>query len=548
MQITLRDYQQETINAIFQYYFEGNDGNVIAALPTGVGKSLCIAGFIHQTLTYWPNQRFLLLSHVKNIIEQDQKAILSLWPNAPLGIYSAGLNQKETAFPIIIGGVASVVNNIEALGCRDIVIIDEVHMVSPDENTMYQKIIKKLIEINTNLKVIGYSATPYRIGQGLITQGDLFHDIVIDLTSMKPFNRFVEEGYVCPLIPKRTETEIDTANIKIMNGDFASKQLDEATEKVLYKALQEAMYYGQNRNCWLVFCSGIKPSEHAAEILQSFGIPAAAIHSKLSDAECDKRYEAFRKGELRAIVGNNKFCVGFDFPPIDFCIMLRSTMSTALWIQMLGRLTRPYNFNNPQQYVEGFNYVKENALVLDFAGNTKRLGPINDPVLPRKKGDKTGDAPIKICENCGIYNHASARYCGGKPYVSNEGCGFEFIFQTKIKTTAGTEELIRGDLIQPVIETFDVTRVIYHKHTKIGSEPSIKVSYYCGLARFTEYVCVQHKGFARTKAKNWWMQRHSIELPLTTDEALCYISQLRIPKKIKVRTDLQFPEILGVEW
>jgi len=545
-ELQLRDYQEETIQAIFDYYNQGNNGNVIAALPTGTGKSLVIAGFIYKVFQRWPLQRFIVLSHVEKILTQDYKAIKSMWPEAPVGLFSAGLNSRDIANSIIVGGVASVVNSIELFGFRDIVIVDEVHLVSPDEDTMYRKIIAGLTEINPNLKVIGTSATPYRLGQGLLTDGDLFDDIVIDLTKVDCFNRFIAEGYLSPLIPKRTNVEIDVSNVKLLKGDFATKQLDDATEKVIYEALKEAIQYGYNRNCWMVFCSGIKTSEHAAEILQSFGIPAAAIHSKLTKAECDKRFAAFECGELRAICGNEKFTTGYDFPPIDFCIMLRSTMSPGKWVQMLGRLTRPYDFTNPQQYIKGFEYIKQNALVMDFAGNTKRIGPINDPIIPRKKGEKVGDAPVKICEVCGVYQHASARWCGGKPFPTNEGCGAEFIFKTKITKTAGTDELIRGDLQD--IQTINVSKVIYHKHVKIGSVPTIKVSYYCGLQRFTEYICLEHKGFARTRAVNWWRQRHNSEPPVTIDEALLITSQLRCPKSIKVRVDLKYPEIMGVEW
>lgn len=219
---------------------------------------------------------------------------------------------------------------------------------------------------------------------------------------------------------------------------------------------------------------------------------------------------------------------------------------------MLGRLTRPYDYNNPKQYIKGFDYTKYNALVLDFAGNCKRIGPINDPIIPRKKGDKVGEAPIKICEaihngeTCGIYNHASARYCGGKPYPSEEGCGAEFIFKTKLVAQAGTDELIRGEAA--VIETVNVDRVIYHRHSKIGSNPSIKVTYYSGLAKYNEWVCLEAKGYARTRAVQWWLARHASEPPTSTDDALLYVSQLRVPKRIRVRTDQKFAEVLGVEW
>lgn len=435
-----------------------------------------------------------------------------------------------------------------------VLITGNCHLVSLKDDAMYNQVIAHFTALNPYLKVTGLTATDYRMQQGRLTEGKgaLFTDVCFNLTGRDSFCRFIAEGRLAPLVPKETRIEVDTSNIKIMNGDFAKTQLDNEVEKILFAAIQETVEKAQDRHCWLVFCSGIKTSEHAAEMLNSFGIAAAAIHSKLTDEECDKRFAAFKRGELRAICGNNKFTTGFDFPPIDLIVMLRSTMSPGLWVQMLGRGTRVYDFRNPQQYKVGFNYVKTNTLVLDFAGNCRRLGPINDPVIPKKKGDKTGDAPIKICEHvengikCGIYNHASARYCGGKPYASEEGCGAEFTFKTKLTRTAGTDELIAGEA--QVIETVPVTRVIYNRHIKIGSAPSIKVSYYNGLKRYCEWVTLEAKGYAKNRAVSWWRQRHSAEPPSTTDEALLYISQLRVPTKIRVMKKGEYFEVLGPEW
>ena len=549
----LYDYQLEALFAVITY-FEENNGNPLICLPTATGKSFVNAAIALYVLATYPNQKILFLTHVKNLIEQNLEKVLQLWPNAPAGVFSAGLNQRDTAHPLLFAGIASIVKNLELFYWFDLIVIDEAHLVSLNEDSMYQTTIAYFASINPNIKVIGLTATEYRMQQGRLTEGKgaVFTDTCIDLTKPAPFRRFIAEGRLAPLIPTQTRIEVDTSGIKIMNGDFANNQLNEATEKILYEALKETCEKAWNRNCWVVFCSGIKPSEHAAEILNSFGIPTAAIHSKLSDEECDKRFAAFKRGELKAIVGNNKFTTGFDFPPIDLIVMLRSTMSPGLWVQMLGRGTRVYDCNKPSQYKVGFDYVKGNCLVLDFAGNCRRLGPINDPVIPKKKGEKVGEAPIKICEaihdgvKCGIYNHASARHCGGHPYPSDEGCGAEFTFKTKLVTTAGTEALIAGEV--PTEEIKEVTRVIYHKHTKIGSEPSIKVSYYSGLQKYTEWVCPQHKGFALTRFRNWWRQRHASEPPTNTDEALLYVSQLRVPKRIKVMKTGQYYEVTGVEW
>ena len=226
-------------------------------------------------------------------------------------------------------------------------------------------------------------------------------------------------------------------------------------------------------------------------------------------------------------------------------IDLYPTVSPNMHVQKYSRGTRPYDYNDPSLRIEGFEYTKKNCLVLDFSRNTRNLGPINDPKIPRKKGKGDGDAPIKICP-WGIYNHASARYCGGKPYPSDEGCGLEFVFETKIIETSGSDEILKGEVLD--IRSFNVDKVIYHLHNKIGSQPSIKVSYFAGIQRFTEYVCCQHQGYARTRAKNWWMQRHNSDLPETVEECLQFSSTLRVPTKIRVNMSGKYCEIMGVEW
>ena len=406
---------------------------------------------------------------------------------------------------------------------------------------MYGEVIRGLRRVNPFLKVIGLTATAFRLGQGRITDGGLFTHVCYDQTGVESFNRLIAEGYLAPLIPKRTRTELDVSNVGMNNGEFAAGALQDAVDKqeITYAALQEACEYGHDRRSWLVFASGVEHAEHVAQMLNYMGVPAAAVHAKTKNRE--EVIKAFKRGELRALVNNNVLTTGFDYPPIDLIIMLRPTMSPGLWVQMLGRGTRPWAGgyldigNGEQVYIEG---PKHNCLVLDFAGNTRRLGPINDPVIPKRKSGLPGDAPVKICEACGVYNHTSARFC--------VNCGTEFIFETKIDAHAATEELLRSDL--PVVETFEVDRVFYHRHGKEGSPPMIKVQYYCGMRMFNEFVCLEHPGFAAKKARDWWRQRHWGEPPATTDEALRYLSELRVPRRVRVWVNKKYPEILGHEY
>lgn len=536
-----RWYQSEAEFSIFEYFRQGNTGNPICALPTGTGKSIVIGNFVRKIFELWPNQRVMMLTHVKELIQQNAEKLQKIWPTAPIGIYSAGLKSRDMIMPIVFGGVQSVAKAIQRsaedintpphmrhFGYRDLILIDECHLLSPNEDTMYQYVIAELKKINPYLKVIGFSATPYRLKQGMLTDEGLFTDVCYDVTGIEAFNRLIAEGYLAPLIPKQTATQIDLSEVGLSAGDYNGKQLQNAVDKdeVTYSAVKEIVEHGYNRQSWLVFASGVDNSEHIAAMLQSFGIAAASSHSKLSSAENDKRIAAFKSGELRALVNNNKLTTGFDHPPIDLIGMLRPTMSPGLWVQMLGRGTRPS---------EG----KDNCLVLDFAGNTKRLGPINDPVKPRKPGKGApGEAPVRICDMCGVYNHASARHCCN--------CGQEFSFETKLFETASNAELIRSDL--PIVEFFPVQRVLYNLHEKEGAPPSIKVSYFCGFQMFNEWICLEHSGFAGKKARDWWLDRHYEAPPKSTVEALQRTTELRMPARLRVWTNKKHPEVLGYEF
>ncbi len=381
--------------------------------------------------------------------------------------------------------------------------------------------------INPYVKVIGMTATPFRMGMGLLTEGNLFTDIVHDLTNVDAFNRMIAEGYMCPLIPKRTKVELDVSNVGMSKGEFIGSQLQSAVDKaeITYAGLREAVQLGHDRKSWLIFSSGIEHAEHIAAMLTSFGVDCAAVHSKQTDEYNNKAIQAFKSNKLRAISSYSKLTTGFNHPDIDLICDFRPTMSIPLHIQKLGRGTRPVN-------------GKSNCLVLDFGRNIPRLGPINDPVIPRKKGEGNGEVPVKICEACGTYNHAKVRYC--------TGCGNEFSFAIKIVAKAGTEEILRSDL--PIVEYFDVDHAIYAKKQKDGKPAYIVTTYFCGMRAFKEFVFPESAKYGKHLFHQWWMQRHRSEPPTTTDDALKHVAELRCPKRIRVWVNKRYPEVLSAEY
>ena len=193
---------------------------------------------------------------------------------------------------------------------------------------------------------------------------------------------------------------------------------------------------------------------------------------------------------------------------------------------MLGRGTRP---------APG----KENCLVLDFAGNTARLGPINDPVLPRAKGKgPKGLPPVRLCEVCQTYSHAASKVC--------EQCGAEFPKNVKITNVADIRELIAG--IGPEVHTYNVDFVTYNIHKKEGKPDSMRVTYHCGLRSFKEYICLDHGGYAARLARQWWELRSPWGVPPSVADGMKAIEQIKAPKRIQVLDKKKYPEVCGYEF
>lgn len=546
----LRDYQEAAVDSLFTY-FSKKSGNPIIALPTGTGKSVVIASFIQQACYRYPGTRIMKLTHSKELIEQNYERFLQLWPAAPAGVYSAGLKRKDTGNPIVFGGIGTVANaDPELFGRIDLLIVDECHLISANQTTQYQKVIAGLKAINPYLKVVGLTATAYRMGSGMLTdEGQLFTDMAFDLTDRESFNWLLNQGYLSMLVPKMTSTELDVSGVHLSGGEFKSGELQAAVDKdeVTRAAVAEMLEQGANRNHWLIFASGIEHAEHVTDILLEYGIRATYVHSKISNDLRDARIDGFKAGYYQAVVNNGILTTGFDFPGIDLIGVLRPTHSASLWVQMLGRGTRPvyapgFDLTSPQGRLEAIRQgPKQNTLVMDFAGNSRRLGPINDPILPKKKGKGKGKgmAPIKVCPACMTYNHASVRFC--------TNCLEEFPKELRIEQRAGTTELIATEEVKYAVHKVD--RVTYRVHEKEGRPPSIQVSYFCGLSMIREWVCLEHNGYPKHKAHTWWRRRAvGIAVPLTTAEAMEFVDDLMVPTHIKVQVKKSYDEVIDYDY
>ncbi len=532
----LRPYQSEAVAAIYQY-FQHKTGNPLVVIPTAAGKSIIIADFIHSVFRYFPGQRVVVASHVAEILFQDKEKLDAHWHGAPTAMFGASLGAKRVA-PVTFVGIASGARLPQVFGRVDLLIIDEAHLVSEKEDTQYQSFIRALMEVNPLMKIIGFTATPYRMKGGMLTEGNIFTDICYDLSTPEAFYKLVQDGYLSPLVPKQTREQLDTSQIAVRAGEYAMDAVLAAFDKneITRRAVQEIAEYGDDRVSWLTFASGIEHAHHIAEEMRRIGIAAEAIDGTMTMEKRTQLLADFKSHKLKAIVNNNILTTGFDHPALDLIAVLRPTRSTGLWVQMLGRGCR---------VAEG----KRDCLVLDFVGNTRRLGPINEPRLPgkaRRGGESV--APVKVCEHCQTYVNIAVRVC--------PECGYEFPIRVGIEETASNLELIKAPgktnaygLPIPEIapeEEFSVTTIEYSFHNKIGKPASLKVTYFCGLQMFQEYWCFEHGGFAAKKARDRWFELGGLApAPETAFDAQARIQEVGRPGTIKVRMAKPYPEVTG---
>ena len=749
----LRDYQQRTIDQLYAWFEAGNKGNPCLVLPTGSGKSHIIAALCKDALQSWPETRILMLTHVRELISQNAEKMRQHWPNAPMGIYSAGLRRKELGEPITFAGIQSVRNKAKQIGHVDLVIIDECfvaetkistpkgqididkvrcgdlvfntrgvgvveavscrqaaetllvelddgtkfectgnhpiftdggwqkaekleigtplfriedmsclwsrvqtldqkgrqrksnfsnvgtilgkaelllrevckeitpdgsecrstqtnagnskknqastysawrkraiaafatvstascvggrmdsricnqdqsgtferdiseclqsghllsgkddlhrigwgeswqrreenagqeerpiscgprvarvsrikrespvlvfnlqvsghpsyfangiaahncHLVSHKDEGGYRTLLTDLRVINANLRVIGLTASPYRLGHGYITDKPAIFDALIEPVSIE---ELIFKGFLCNLRSKLTTTKLEVDGVKKRGGEYIESELQAAvdTDDKNSRVVAEIIKLGAERQSWLVFCAGVAHAHHVRDAMVAQGIVAECVTGETPSAERDRMLTEFKAGRIRALTNANVLTTGFDAPGIDLVAMLRPTMSPGLYVQMAGRGLR---------IAPG----KNDCLVLDFAGVVEQHGPITAVRAPPKKGDKVGEAPVKVCDNCQEICALSVRVC--------PACGTEFP-----EPVRPTLKLSNLDIMGVEGIDMDVSAWTWRKHiSRASGREMLSLTYYGGLSDIpvTEYLAVTHDGYAGEKSR-----------------------------------------------
>ena len=388
----LRPYQQEAVDNTLAY-FRKKRTPACVVLPTGAGKSLVIA-----ELARIARGRVLVLAHVKELVEQNHAKYESYELKA--GIYSAGLNRKDSHHKVIFGSIQSVARADDSFfEDFNLVVIDECHRVNDEGGTQYAQVIEKLRENNPTICVLGLTATPYRLGLGWIYEfshrGEMktqekrfFKQCVFEL----PLDYMIKNKFLTqPVKVDIPVTSYDFSDLQLKGGMYSLKEIDSILQEqkrltplILQNIIDITKTY--DRKGAMIFSGSVK---HAKEILSY--LPEGDAKIIIGDTENEQRdqiIEEFKQQKFKYLVNVSVLTTGFDAPHVDLIAILRPTESVSLYQQIIGRGLR-------------LNPGKKDCFILDYTG----MGhDIYSPEISDKK-PREESVPVYIgCPKCGFEN------------------------------------------------------------------------------------------------------------------------------------------------
>ncbi|WP_251977661.1 DEAD/DEAH box helicase [Salinicola avicenniae] len=417
----LRPYQTQAVDNVITH-FRGSDEPAVVVLPTGSGKSLVIAELARRA-----RGRVLVLAHVRELVEQNHAKYLAYGLEAD--IFSAGLGRKESTRQVVFGSVQSVVNGLDAFASGDftLLVIDECHRVSLSRETLsmssqaastqgaskqgaskqgaagtraastYEIVIARLQQARPNLKVLGLTATPYRLGEGFLyhrhyhgmvrgSQDAFFRDCVFE----QPLRVMVRQGYLAE--PKRIDAAMAFYDFSRLvaqrNGQFAERDMNAVVQgnRATPQIVADVIERSRDREGVMLFAATVA---HAEEVLGL--LPAddgALVTGATPGQERERLIEAFKARRFKYLVNVAVLTTGFDAPHVDVIAILRPTESVGLYQQIVGRGLR-------------LSPGKHDCLVLDYAGNPWDLFA---PEIAQARPDSDSE-PVQVeCPECGFAN------------------------------------------------------------------------------------------------------------------------------------------------
>jgi DNA repair protein RadD len=511
--VQLRPYQREAVEAVYAY-LRHHDDNPVVVIPTAGGKTPVMATICKDAVTRWDG-RVLILAHIKELLEQAADKLGKVCPEVRFGIYSAGLKRRDKEHPVILAGIQSVYQRAGELDTFDLVLVDEAHLIPPEGDGMYRQFLAGARAVNPHLRVVGLTATPFRLKTGLIctpaAEGGILNAICYEIG----VRELIRDGYLCPLTTKAGINKVDTSKLHVRGGEYVADEVEDLMDQqwLVEAACGELVAYTAGRRAVLIFASGVKHGQHVVQVLrEKHGIECGFVTGDTPTGERDELLARFRgvlggelfgRKPLKYLCNVNVLTTGFDAPNIDCVALLRPTLSAGLYYQMVGRGFR-------------LHPGKANCLVLDFGGNVLRHGPVDQIKVKERDASGNGHAPAKECPECHSVIAAGYARC--------PDCGYEFPPPERGKHDAKASEagILSGQVTTTKYAVRDVFYSVHKKRDAPDDAPrTMRVDYKVGWHDYkSEWVCFEHRGYARQKAVAWWKRRSPEPVPDTAQQAV----------------------------
>ena len=514
-EMNLRYYQKAAINAV-NHAFNENENNALVVMPTGSGKTPVIAEIVKNY--YQQGKRVCIVTHRSELITQNHRTLKNFIDDDSVGIglYCAKLNQKDTKQNIIISSIQSIGKQANLFSPFDLIVIDEVHLLSPANNTLYQRFIADIRKQHKQMKLLGLTATPYRMKSGYIYEGDdcLFNHLTYEISVAE----LMYEKYLTPLVSIKGKMQFDIENVAVIGGEFVTKQMNEkmnTQHKVFENAVNEIIKIGneKQRKSWVLFTNSIEQVLMVQRLLTEQGIDSKAITGNTKQDERVQTIDEFKAGQLRCIVNCKVLTTGFDAPNIDLIGLLMATASPSLYVQIMGRGTR----NAPD---------KENCLILDYGGNVERHGCIDD-VMPKGSLTDDGEAPTKTCPACNAIVALRTAVC--------PNCGFIF----PVPEEKGLSPLYCGGNI--ATQKYAIRYIQALEHQKVDRPPCVRVNYHTEIngqkGFISEYFSPNSSGKAKYVCDKLFRERYRTGMPASLSEAIKLVHTKPIPRYVLAKVN-----------
>jgi DNA repair protein RadD len=351
-----RPYQERAIRANVEFLTTCNKPNYhgLCILATGAGKSVVIA---HTVMGL--DSDVLILQPSKEILEQNYAKYISYGYRA--GIYSASLGQKYKD-KVTFATIGSIIRKKHLFRKLKYLLVDECHLINPADG-MYSELIRSI----PGVKMVGLTATPYRLESSyegamlnFLTRSDtrFFKKVLYYIQNSELF----DNGYLAKL----RYFSFDVINRSMLEMNKEGTDYDVTSLKNYYREINmpgRTIEYAQSilskRRSLLIFSALIAEAKQVAA-----GIPGSVILTGETDKDTrEKLLSKFKSGAIRCVVNVGCLTTGFDYPQLEAVLIARSTMSLALYYQIVGRVMRPH----PK---------KDSGWVVDLGGNIRFFGKI----------------------------------------------------------------------------------------------------------------------------------------------------------------------------